>query len=99
LFIIKVGPTGEINHIKAIQRIGYTFCPVAKMTTVPLFFPMAAICHWSLYQLDVESAFPHEDLEEAFIKILFCAVHISVPRILDMPLFVSYSLLFLHNYS
>lgn len=41
-----------------------TFSLVAKMTTVLLFFAMAAILHWPFHQLDIKKAFLHGDLEE-----------------------------------
>jgi len=42
------------------------FSPVAKMTTIHLFFAMATIRHWQLHQLDIKNVFLHGDLEEEF---------------------------------
>jgi len=72
---IKNGPSGEVDCLKAhLVAKGYTqsmgldyndtFSPVAKMTTVHLFFAMVAIRHWPLHRLDIKNAFHHVNLEE-----------------------------------
>lgn len=37
---------------------------MAKITFVRLFIAIAAIHHWSLYQLDIKNVFLHSELEE-----------------------------------
>ena len=75
VFIIKVGPDGTIDHLKArLMAKGYTqifglyygdtFSTVAKMASIRLFITMAALQQWSLYQLDVKNAFLNGDLQE-----------------------------------
>ena len=75
VYAIKVGPNGQVDQLKArLVAKGYTqvydldycdtFSPVAKITTIRLFFAMVAIRHWPLHQLDIKNAFLHGDLEE-----------------------------------
>ena len=62
-----------MNRLKArLVAKGYTqiygsvyydiFSPVAKMASIRLFFSMAAMRSWSLYQLDIKHAFLYGDL-------------------------------------
>jgi len=37
---------------------------VAKIGSVRVFLAMAAVQQWSLYQLDIKSAFLHDNLQE-----------------------------------
>ena len=37
---------------------------MAKITSIRLFLAIAAIHHWSLYQLDIKNEFLHRELEE-----------------------------------
>ena len=41
-----------------------TFSLVAKMNSIRLVLSLVASQHWSMYQMDVKSAFLHGDLQE-----------------------------------
>ncbi|XP_013589183.1 PREDICTED: uncharacterized protein LOC106297500 [Brassica oleracea var. oleracea] len=41
-----------------------TFAPVIKMTTVRMFLRLVAANQWEVFQMDVNDAFLHDDLEE-----------------------------------
>ena len=73
--LLKVGPNGHVNCLKAhFVAKGYSwifgldygdnFSPMAKMASICLFLSMAAMKCWPLYQLDKKDAFLHGDLEE-----------------------------------
>ncbi|RVW91534.1 Retrovirus-related Pol polyprotein from transposon TNT 1-94 [Vitis vinifera] len=76
----KFNENGEVEKHKArlvakgyTQRFGvdYTevFAPVARMETIRLVVALAAQREWSIYQLDVKSAFLHGELnEEVFVE-------------------------------
>jgi len=73
VYAIKVGPNDEVDCLKTkLVAKGYiqvngldhieTFSLVAKITTIRLFFAMAAICHWLLHHLDIKNAFLYNNL-------------------------------------
>jgi len=71
----KVHPVGSLHRLKArlvtkghslAYGIDYDeiFSPIAKMESVRICMALAAVHHWSLYQLDVKNAFLNGILEE-----------------------------------
>ena len=76
----KFNENGEIDKYKArLVAKGYTqehgidytevFAPVARMDTVRLVISLAAQKQWTIFQLDVKSAFLHGDLcEDVFVE-------------------------------
>ena len=75
VFKVKTRSDGSVERYKARfvahgfqqeQSRDYdeTFAPVAHMTTVRTLIAVAAVRHWSLFQLDVKNAFLHDDLQQ-----------------------------------
>ena len=71
----KYAADGSIDKYKArlvakgflqVEGIDYseTYAPVAKMNSIHLVLSLVASQHWSVYQMDVKSAFLHGDLHE-----------------------------------
>lgn len=75
IFKSKLNPDGSLLNTKArlvakgfSQRKGIdfeeVFSPATQMETVRLFLPIGAQKEWSIYQLDVKSAFLNGELKE-----------------------------------
>lgn len=75
IFKIKYNADGTIERHKArlvvngksqVEGEDYkeTFAPVVKMTTVRALLRLVAAKQWEVYQMDVQNAFLHGDLEE-----------------------------------
>lgn len=75
VFKTKLNPNGTVNKYKArlvvkgyaqVSGVDYseTFAPVARMDTIRLLLAVAAQKRWTIYQLDVKSAFLNGDLSE-----------------------------------
>jgi hypothetical protein len=76
IFRTKLNEKGEVDKCKArlvvkgyAQRHGIdyseVFAPVARWDTIRLILALAAQKGWTVFQLDVKSAFLHGELEEA----------------------------------
>jgi len=75
IFKTKLKETGEIDKFKArLVAKGYTqeegidyreiFAPVAHLETIRTVVALAAIRRWTIYQLDIKSAFLHGAINE-----------------------------------
>lgn len=75
VFKTKLNERGEIDKYKARLVVkgyaqkegvdyGEVFAPVARWDTIRLFISVAAKRNWTVYQLDVKSAFLHGELKE-----------------------------------
>lgn len=81
VYKIKYKLDGSIDKYKALfvakgytQQVGLHFIeiffPVAKLVAVKILLAIAAIHKWHLIQLDVNNAFPNEDLfEEIYMDL------------------------------
>ncbi|KAL5780484.1 hypothetical protein ACOSQ2_011221 [Xanthoceras sorbifolium] len=80
LYKTKLKENGEVNKYKArLVAKGYkqefgmyykeVFAPVARHDTIRLVIALAAQNSWLIFQLDVKSAFLHEDFEEQVLLI------------------------------
>ena len=88
VFKMKLKSDGSIDKHKFrlvakgyTQREGFnyqeTFKMVAKLTTISLFFTLAAIFNWNLDQLNVHNAFLHGDLDDENYMEFFPSFHIT----------------------
>ena len=75
VFVVKVNLDGSVARLKArLVEKGYaqtygvdysdTFSPFSKMTSIWLFFSLAATHNWDFHQLDIKNVFPHGNLQE-----------------------------------
>lgn len=80
IYKTKFNENGEVDKYKArLVAKGYTqehgvdytevFAPVARLDTIRVVISLAALKEWTIYQLDVKSAFLHGELsEEVFVE-------------------------------
>ena len=75
VYKIKTKVDGSVERYKAClvakgftqdYGIDYeeTFTPVARLTSIRCLIAMAAVCRWSLYQIDMKNVFLNRDLQE-----------------------------------
>jgi hypothetical protein len=75
IYKTKYAADGSVDKYKArlvakgfsqVEGIDYseTFSPISKMNSIRLVISLAASQGWSVYQMDVKSAFLHGDLDE-----------------------------------
>ena len=81
VFKTKLNENGEVDKCKAQlvakgyaqqHGIDYTkvFAPVARWDTIRMVIALAARNSWSVYQLDIKSAFLHGELNESvFVEL------------------------------
>jgi len=85
IYKVKVNADGEIVRHKArivakgfLQKVlidyGEVYAPVSRIETVRLVVALATNEDWSLYQLDVKSAFLNGPLEEVYVQQPICFV-------------------------
>lgn len=79
IYRTKLNEKGEVDKFKArLVAKGYTqkygidysevFAPVARHDTIRMIIPLAAMNEWTVFQLDVKSAFLHGELvEQVFV--------------------------------